>query len=330
MKTAIIHGPRDIRVEEVDTPATGPDDVLVRVRASGICGSDVHRYLGTEYGRNCASYPMNSGHEYCGDVVQVGNGVTRFREADKVTLGVSWASGHLGAFSDFVHIPNADNGLRGLPQEISYTDGALLETFLVAMHSYHRPNPGPDDSVLILGAGAIGLCVLLLCQARGIHDITVSEPSARRREMAARRGVRTVNPATDDLGEIVMSSTHGKGADVTFECAGAEESLKQAFALTRREGSISLIAHYRATPRFNIEAVIVSSMSVFGPTYGHAFFDEGVELLLGGGVELAHLVSHRYPIEKAEEAFEMAADVEQSVKVLLTPDSRGPTDTRLS
>ena len=96
MKTAIIYGPRDVQVEEVDIPVIGPDDVLVQVKASGICGSDVHRYLGTEYGRGACTYPMNSGHEYCGDVVQIGNRVKGFREGEKVTLGKSWASGKRG------------------------------------------------------------------------------------------------------------------------------------------------------------------------------------------------------------------------------------------
>lgn len=319
MKTAIIYGPRDIQVEEVDIPIIGPDDVLVRVKVSGICGSDVHRYLGTEYGRGCYNYPMNSGHEYCGDVVQVGNRVKEFREGERVTLGVSWASGKLGAFSEYVHIPNADNGLCRLPQEITYTNGALIEPFLVAMNSYHRPNPTPDDSILILGSGTIGLCVLLLCQARGLQDITVSEPSARRREIAEQSGVKTVNPTDQNLEEIVMSSTQRKGVDVTFECAGEEETLNQAFALTRRGGKISLIGHYRATPRFNIETLIVNSMSVFGPTYGHAFFDEAVKLLLEGEVDFTPLVSHWHPIEKAEEAFETASDADQSVKVLFNP-----------
>jgi len=178
--------PRDIRIEEVDILVIGPDDVLVQVKASGICGSDVHRYLGTDYGRGYYNYPMNSGHEYCGDVVQTGNRVKEFRERERVTLGVSWVSGKLGAFSEYVHIPNADNGLCRLPQEITYTNGALIEPFLIAMNSYHRPNPMPDDSILILGLGTIGLCVLLLCQARGLQNITVSEPSAKRREIAER------------------------------------------------------------------------------------------------------------------------------------------------
>lgn len=84
METAIIYGPNDVRVEDVDIPELGSDDVLVQVKASGICGSDVHRYLGTEYGRNYWKYPMNSGHEYCGDVVKVGNKIKTFQEGEKL------------------------------------------------------------------------------------------------------------------------------------------------------------------------------------------------------------------------------------------------------
>ena len=209
MKTAIIYGPENVRAEEVDIPAVGPDDVLVQVKASGICGSDVHRYLGTAYGRNC-NYPVNSGHEYCGDVIEVGNRVKNFRAGEKVTLGVSWAGGGLGAFSEYVHIPDADNGLRKLPREISYTNGALIEPFLIAMNSYHRPNPKPGEHILILGSGTIGLCVLSLCRARGLQNIIVSEPSAKRRALAAQYGIKTVDPATEDLAEIVMETTRGE------------------------------------------------------------------------------------------------------------------------
>ena len=318
MKTAIIHGPRDVRVEEVDVPEIGPDDALVQVKASGICGSDVHRYLGTDYGRNCWQYPMNSGHEYCGDVAQVGNRVKRFREGDKATLGVAWTGGHLGAFSGFVLIPEADNRLCKLPREVSHTDGALIETFVVAMKSCHRASPAAGDSILILGAGPIGLCVLLLCKARGMPDVTVSEPSARRRSLAEKIGARTIDP-TEDLEEVVLSATKGKGTDLTFECAGEQDTLNQAFALTRRGGRIGLIGHYRETPRFDVEGLIMKSMNVFGPAIEPSYFDEAVALLLEEKVDLAQMVSHTYPLEKAREAFDTASDVEESVKVLFMP-----------
>jgi len=293
--------------------------VLVRVRASGICGSDVHRYLGTDYGRTYFKYPMNSGHEYCGDVVEVGNQVQLFREGDRVTLGVSWTSGDLGAFSEYVHVRDADRRLHKLPRDMTYVDGSLIETFIVALKSYHRPNPTLDDRILILGAGPIGLCVLLYCKAMGMQDITVSEPSAVRRGLANRIGAVAVNPTEEDLAEIVASSTSGKGVDVTFECAGREATLNQAFALTRPGGRISLIGHYRKTPHFNIEDLVVKGLNVFGPIGGNPFFDEAVRLVLEEKVDLAQLVSHRYPLEKAQEAFETASDVDESIKVIFSP-----------
>ncbi|MBT4502973.1 MAG: zinc-binding dehydrogenase [Gemmatimonadetes bacterium] len=316
MKTAIIYGPRDLRVEEVDRPDIGADDVLVRVRASGICGSDVHRYLGTDYGRTCSPYPMNSGHEYCGEVVEVGSQVQTFGEGDRVTLGVAWASGDLGAFSDYLHVRDADRRLHKLPGEMDFIDGALIETFIVALKSYRRPSPTPDDSILILGAGPIGLAVLLYCRAMGLGDITMSEPSVVRRDLAARIGAVTVNPAVEDLAEVVASS--GKEVDVVFECAGQEETLKQAMRLTRPEGRISLIGHYSKTPHFNIEDLVMKGLNVFAPIGGNPFFDEAVELVAEKKVDLAQLVSHQYPIEKAQEAFDMASDVDRSVKVIFS------------
>jgi 2-desacetyl-2-hydroxyethyl bacteriochlorophyllide A dehydrogenase len=319
MKTAMVYGPRDLRVEEVEFPAIEPDDVLVQVKASGICGSDVHRYLGTAYGRGRWAYPLNSGHEYCGDVVQVGSGVETYTEGDRVTLGVAWTSGELGAFSEYIRVPDADSRLYRLPSEVSYVDGALIETLLVAAKSIHRPNPTPEDHVLILGAGPIGLCVLLCCWAHGIRDIVVSEPSAKRRALADRIGATTVNPAEVSLRETVLDTTGGRGADVTFECAGAEETLNQAFALTVRDGRICLIGHYRETPRFNIEDLVIGGMNVYGPMSGHPFYDETVQLLLDDKVDLAQLVSHKYPLDQAREAFETACDVHRSVKVILMP-----------
>ncbi|MEW6751030.1 MAG: zinc-binding dehydrogenase [Candidatus Latescibacterota bacterium] len=320
MKTAIIHGPRDLRLENVDTPSPGPGDVLVRVRACGICGSDVHRYLGTQYARTFFTYPMNSGHEYCGDVVETGRQVRQFRPGDRVTLGVAWASGDLGAFSEHLLVRDADRTLCKLPPDLPHEDGALLEVFIVAMRSFCRPGPTPDDRVLILGAGPIGLCVLLYCRAMGLERVTVSEPSSVRRGLAGRMGAATVDPGAGDLAEVVRSSAGGPGVDVTFECAGQETTLRQAFALTRPGGRISLIGHYRQTPQFDIEDLVVKGLNVYGPADGHQpYCDEAVRLVCDGRVDLAQLVSHRFPLAEARQAFETAADVDRSVKVILRP-----------
>ncbi|MBN1399649.1 MAG: zinc-binding dehydrogenase [Anaerolineae bacterium] len=318
MKTVIIYGALDVRVKEVEIPKIGPHDVLVRVRASGICGSDVHRYLATAFGLTW-KYPMNSGHEYCGDVAEVGSEVRRFRVGDKATLGVAWPQGNLGAFSEYVFIPDADRRLVKVPQHVSYEDGAVIEPFTVALKSCYRPMLKPQDSILILGAGAIGLSVLLLCRARGIENVTVSEISDKRRQLAAKIGAQTINPAAENLEEIVKSATKGKGADVTFECAGAEATLKQAFALTSRGGRIGLIAHYRKVPPFDFEGFMSGSRSLYRPMDATPFYAEAVQLVAEGKVDLAQLVSHKFPLEQAQEAFEVAIKPNESVKVLFTP-----------
>jgi threonine dehydrogenase-like Zn-dependent dehydrogenase len=206
---------------------------------------------------------------------------------------------------------------------MSHVQGALIETFIVALKSTHRPAPAPDERVLILGAGPIGLCVQLLLLAQGVKDIIVSEPSPMRRDLAAELGsratVRAVDPGAEDLTQVVMEATDGQGVDVTFECAGTQETLDSCFALTRRAGRISLIGHYRETPRLNVEPLVIRSMSVYGPAGGHGFYEEALELVRSGAVDLEAMVTHTYPLEQAVEAFEAACDVDRSVKVLFAP-----------
>ncbi|NLE45184.1 MAG: zinc-binding dehydrogenase [Chloroflexi bacterium] len=340
MKTVIIYGERDVRVEDVDIPKIGPRDVLVRVRASGICGSDVHRYLATDYGR-VIPHPMNSGHEYCGDVVEVGSDVRRFQVGDKGTLGVVWwaltgdlpprfvdrpsvralvaqPQGRLGAFSEYVCIPDADERLVKVPSHVSYNCAAVLEPFTVALKAFARPTITPDDSVLITGAGPIGLAALLLCHARGIKDVTVCEPSKVRRELAAKIGCKTVDPLEEDLAARIMDQTHGTGVDVFVECAGTQATLDRAFALTKHDGRILLIAHYRQTPKFNLERFVRGQRSLY-PMGADDVTDEAIQLVADGTVDLAPLVSHEFPLEQAQRAFEVACDALTSVKVVFAP-----------
>jgi len=317
LKAAVMYGSRDLRIEEVEVPDVGPEDALIRVRACGICGSDVHRYLGTTYGRRFR-YPLNSGHEYSGDVVKVGEDVRRFKVGDRVTLGVDWVRGGYGAFSEYVRILKADERLRRVPDNISYEEAALIEPLLVALNGFFKPQPREKDKVLIVGAGPIGLCLLQIC-LDACSKVVVSEISSKRLELASRLGAVTVNALKESLEERIKSWTDGKGVDVAFECAGAQKALNQVFSLTRQGGRIGLIAHYSRSVTLDPEVIVGNSLNVYGPEYGARFFNDAVKLITEKKVKLRPLISHEFSLEEAEKAFETAANTEISVKVLVKP-----------
>ena len=318
MKTAVMYGPRDIRIEEVEIPKVGPSDALIRVKACGICGSDVHRYLGTRYGQRFR-YPLNSGHEYSGEVVKVGGNVKKFKIGDRVTLGVDWIRGGYGAFSEFVRVIDADKNLHRIPDGISYEEAALIEPLLVALNGLCKFKLEEKDRVIIFGAGPIGLCLLQICLNICSEGVVISEISPRRLELASRIGAITVNPLNENLEKFIESWTDGKGVDVAFECAGARETLNQAFSLTRRRGRICLIAHYSQGAEIDPEVIVGNSLNVYGPEYGAKFFSEAISLIVEGKVRLRPLISHEFPLDEAARAFETAANTKISVKVLIKP-----------
>ena len=319
MKAALIYGPRDLRVEEVEIPAIGSEDVLVRVKACGICGSDVHRYLGTRYGQRF-SYPLNSGHEYCGDVVEVGGNVRKFKVGDRVTLGVDWfGSGGLGAFSEYIRIPMADRRLHRVPEGMGYEEAALLEPLLVALNGFSRAKPQRDEWILILGAGPIGLCLLQRCLCEGISKVIVSEVSPRRLDLAGQFGAIAFDARMESLKKRILAMTGMGGVDVTFECAGTPATIHQALSLTKPGGRLCLIAHYAHKTEIDPEAIIGKTLTVHGIGGGDALFDEAVSLVLDGKIKLKPLISHEFPLERAKEAFETASKAESSVKVIIKP-----------
>jgi 2-desacetyl-2-hydroxyethyl bacteriochlorophyllide A dehydrogenase len=321
LKYAIIYGPRDIRVEDVDIPTVGSEDILIRVKACGICGSDVHRYKGDRFGKRLAPYPLNSGHEYCGIVSDVGKNVTRFKVDDKVTLGLSWVRDGNGAYSEYLRIPDADERpIKKVPAEISFEDAAQIEPLIVALNGFWGAKPEINDKVLILGAGPIGLCLLQRCLGEGIQDVIISELSPKRLEVARQLGGIAVDARKEGLEEQVKKLTQGKGVDVTFELAGAAITTEQAMTLTKRGGRIMMIAHYGKRTTIDPEEIVCNNLTVYGYSgYADDPFKESVDLILNKKIDLNALVSHEFSLEKVKEAFEVASQPDISVKVLVKP-----------
>jgi 2-desacetyl-2-hydroxyethyl bacteriochlorophyllide A dehydrogenase len=329
MQAAVYHGPRDIRVEEIPTPTIAEDEVLVRVRACGICGSDLHMYrLGMfeALGRPVA-YGRVMGHELSGEVVAVGGRVTEFRVGDRLT-GVG-----LGGFAEYVVVPINERGPYLLPAQVSFDEGATLEPLATSLHGVGLANPQPEETVVILGAGIIGLGCVQAIKATVPCRVIVVDASARRLELAHRFGAdATVNLTETDPLEAVIVLTGGEqdiqrfgvrggNADVVIDCAGAHRSPNQGlYMLKPAGGRMVLVALFEQQPELDFNQVVRKHVTLHGSwTWTKDDYNRAIELVASGKIDRKPLVSHTYPLSAAPEAFATQAQPTASVKVLLKP-----------
>lgn len=259
MRAAIIHGARDIRLERVDTPSIQGNEILVKVKVCGICGSDVHVY---KTGAMLAfQKPTILGHEFSGEIVEVGSAVKGLRVGDKV-LGTGvracgrcrWCQqGYLegcpdfaipgygldGAFTEYVVVPNPGLGktLFKIPEVLSWEEAATIEPVSVSCFAVEQALIQPNDTVVVMGAGMIGQGVAQVAKAKGAAKVIVSEPSSKRLAMAEKLGVDVAfNPRETDVVNAVKELTSQGMADVVFECSGSPAAFRQALQMTRPFG----------------------------------------------------------------------------------------------
>ena len=329
MQAAVYHGPRDIRVEDIPTPTIAEDEVLVRVRACGICGSDLHMYrLGMfeALGRPVANGRV-MGHELSGDVVAVGARVNEFHVGDRLT-----AVG-LGGFAEYVAVPINERGPYLLPANVSFDEGATLEPLATSLHGVGLANPQPGETVVILGAGIIGLGCVQAIKATVPCRVIVVDAAARRLELAQRFGAdATVNLTETDPLEAVIALTGGEqdiqrfgvrggNADVVIDCAGAQRSPNQGlYMLKPAGGRMVLVALFEQQPELDFNQVVRKHVTLHGSwTWTKDDYNRAIELVASGKIDRKPLVSHTYPLSAAPEAFATQAQPTASVKVLLKP-----------
>ena len=254
MKAAVYHGPRDIRVEQVERPEIGDHDVLVRVKACGICGSDLHMYrLGMfeVLGRPIDGQRRIMGHELSGEIIEVGGKVSGFNVGDRIT-GVGQ-----GGFAEYVPVPVTERSPHILPEPISFEDGATLEPLATSLHGVSLGQPAAGETVVVLGAGIIGLGCIQAIRAMVDCRIIAVDASERRLEMAASLGAdATVNLAETDSVEAVIELTggarpverfgvRGGNADLVIDCAGAPTSPNQGLLMLKQQhGRLVCVALY--------------------------------------------------------------------------------------
>ncbi len=347
MLAAVYHGPLDLRVEEVPTPTTGPGEMLLRAASASICGTDLRIYHGDH-----RKYPAGTvripGHEVVGRIAEVGDGVEGFCTGQKVFVAPNMGCGHCrqcisgnnnlcanyeaigvtldGGFAQYMRIP-AKAVLQGdvLPirEEIDPAAAALIEPFACVVRGPNALSIQPGDAVLVMGAGPIGIMHAKLARLRGAARVIVSEPVMQRREQAKELGAdRVVNPTEEDLAQVVAEESEGRGADAVIVAAPAHAAQEAALQLAAIGGRINFFGGLpkgRSTIQFDSNIVHYKELVVTGTTAcSTGDCVQAAEILNSGRIDLAPLVTHRFPLAEAAAGFE-AAESGNALKVVLEP-----------
>jgi len=331
MKVAVLHGPKDLRLDDSQRPSAGPGDLVIKVAAAGICGTDLHfRNMGTRYPR-----PMPLGHEFAGEVIEVGASVTSFQTGERVAYN-SYNSpadvgrgGECGGFSNYVVLREVDGHVQSLcrvPNEVSLQHAALVEPIAVAAHAVNRADPKPGESVAIFGVGPIGLGVIMALRWRGIDDIVAFDLSPLRRDRAKALGARAVFDPREHPPAKVLTELRGSASlfgttyprtDVYIEASGATGLLSDIATFCNKGSRIITLAVQRQPVTFDGTKLMSKEISLIGSSGYPSEFPEVMQKLASGVVDPELMITHRFPFSDFLNAFETADDPSSAAKVLL-------------
>jgi L-iditol 2-dehydrogenase len=334
MQVVRLHGPRDLRQHEEPIPVPGPGEALVRVTAVGICGSDIHWFLEGGIGESRVTQPLILGHE-CAGVIASGQ---RRGERVAVDPGIPCGAcdfcqeGHPnlcanvyfagceaddGALREYVAWPT--RCLHPLPAALSDADGAMLEPLGVALFSVDLAHLKPGMTVGVFGCGPIGLLVLQVAHVAGATRLIATDKLAHRREAARSLGA-TVFPASDGRESAdVLAATDGRGVDVAFEVAGANEAVEAAIAAVRPGGKVILVGiPTEDQTAFNAHTARRKGLTIKLVHRMQHTYPRAIRLVEQGLVDVRSLVTHRFPLAETAQAYALAQRRE-GLKVMITP-----------
>lgn len=336
MRAARWHGIRDLRLEELPRPMPGPGEVLLKVNAVGVCGSDVHYYLEGRIGQQIVKQPLILGHEFSASVAKLGLGVEELSPGQLVAVDPAISCGKCelcreghpnlcpdvrfcgtppvdGVFSEYAVMP-AENCFP-LPEGFSPTEGALLEPLGIALHTVDLAHLKPGQTAAVLGAGPIGLLTAAVARANGAGAIYMTELLAYRRQFALDYVAdAALNPDETDVAAEILRLTGGRGVDVAFEVAGAPDTPGQAAAVARPGGKVLIVgipSDNALTMRADTarrKGLTIKLVRRMKHTYPRA-----IRLVQTGAVDVRPLATHLFPLERIAEAFEMVASYEDGV-----------------
>lgn len=346
MKAARWHGVKDIRVEDIPEPSPAAGEVKIKVAWTGICGSDLHEYLAgpifvpvdEEHPLSHDKAPITMGHEYCGEITELGAGVTGLAVGDRVaiepifacgtcpachegkynlcdSLGFVGLSGGHGGFAAFSVVPAGM--VHKMPDALSTEQGALVEPAAVALHAVRMSKIKAGDTAAVFGAGPIGLLVVEALRVAGAAQIHVVEPSPERREKALELGATSViDPMSTDPVETIRTATGG--VNVAFEVTGVPRVLPQCIDSTRHEGQTLIVSIWEGDAAFQPNTAVLKERQLLGTIAYRNIYPAVMELMTQGYFSADKLVTKRISIDEiVDQGFEALVAEKSQVKILV-------------
>ena len=342
MKALLLSRYKHLEIADLPQPKPGPGEVLVRVGACGICGSDVHGYDGSS-GRRIP--PIVMGHEASGTIAAVGDGVKGFSERDRVTfdstiycgacgpcrrgevnlcdhrqvLGVSCADyRRAGAFAEYVVVPSRI--LYHLPDNLSLAEAAMLEAVAVALHAVSLAQLPPNSTSLVVGAGMIGLLAVQALRIAGCRRILVADIDPSRLKLAQEIGATEILSADDGLTGHILQLSGGAGVDVAVEAVGRNETVRSAVASVRKGGTVVLVGNISPEVTLPLQTVVTRQIRLQGSCASSGEYPRAIELLSTGAIHVKPLITAIAPLEDGPRWFDrLHAREPNLMKIILTP-----------
>lgn len=338
VKALIFEAPWSMPLRDLPEPEAGIREVIVEVRAVGICGSDVHGFTGST-GRRKPGIVM--GHEFAGTIQTIGEDVTGFGVGDRVVvnplvtcgtcqacrngrenicenrLGIGWSVD--GAFAERVRVP--ERNLRRIPSTLEWPLASLVEPLAVALRAANLTPFALGDTVVVLGAGPIGLLCVLALRLKGAGTVIVSDLSPHRLELALRMGAdHAINAQERDPVSRVRELTGGRGAQAVLEAVGVSATVEQSARMAQNGGAITWVGNAAPSVTVPMQEIVTRELTVRG-SYGFGSeFDRALEILAAGRVDLRPLIEHVAPLQDGERLITALAKAQlEAVKVILEP-----------
>ncbi len=339
MRVAMYYSNSDVRLQEQPAPAIGPGEILVRIEASGICGSDVMEWY------RIKKAPRVLGHEVAGQVAEVGGGVKKYKVGDRVVVAhhipcntcAYCLSGHHtacdtlrstnfdpGGFAELVRVPalNVDRGVFVLPDEVSYEEGSFVEPLACVLRGQRQARFQPGQSVLVIGSGLTGLLHIQLACAYGAGRVLATDIAEYRLEAARRFGADAAIHAGEDVPARVREANDGRLADLVIVCTGAPSAITQGFKSAERGGTVILFAP--TNPGVMVPFAVNdfwANETTITHAYGGSPLDMSValDLIRARRLRIREMITHRLPLAQTGLGFRLTAEARESLKVIIEP-----------